>query len=110
MDMMTMAMCKGKIIELNDYGINLLSLMATGGAELDCSAFIDEVVKTVRSKRLPILYDATALMYLFPSGVSNMQVTASLVGAEHEDGNYMFVKADLVILGEGVRLFATVLS
>ena len=110
MDMMTMAMCKAKIIKLNDYGIILPSLMATGGAEMDCSAFIDEVEKTVRNKRFPILYDATALMYVIPSGVSNMQVTASIVGAQFMDGTYVFVKADLVILREGVRMFTAVMS
>ena len=110
MDMMTMAMCKGKIIELNDYGINLMSLMATGVAELDCSAFIDEVVKTVRSKRLPILHDETLLMYIFPTGVSTMQVTASVVGAQIMDGNYTFIKGDIVFLREGVRMFTAVMS
>ena len=109
-DPITTAMSKGKIFNLNDYGIYMWEIMSSGQkiTEMDCKALVNEVSEVLCGKRqLPILHDDQANMYLVPSGANYWQVTASTIGAV-SSGSY--VKADVVITHDSVALFVDTLS
>lgn len=113
MDILTKAMCKPKIINLNDYGIYLMQIMQSGKTVTETTAgvaFLTAAYKAFNGGRLPIAHDESAGMYLVPSGITNTQFTGSLVGALPSGNTIQFIKADIIVMADRIAMFTTMLS
>lgn len=113
MDIIGMAMCKPKIINLNDFGIYMMNIMSSGETVIPTpagAAFLAYAYKVFESGRLPIPYDEDAQIYLVPSSINDGQMTGSIVGAMPSGETITFIKADIVILADRIAMFTTTLS
>jgi hypothetical protein len=93
----------------SDYNINMLNAMVNSMqgetfTMVDCSVLVHDVSVAVAEKKVPLIFDSNIGAKCFITGVAeDYQIIGSVVG------NYSgeFLKADVVIMNEGVHLFVT---
>lgn len=101
MDIVTLAMTKPKVINLNDYGIDLATMVLGGGGNFSVYGNTPEMWDTIFRKTDKNLQFVARMgeyaFYLFPSVMTDSSVNFSLMSPMYTDDEYLMVRADIVM-------------